>query len=41
MEIYPTDVIALVAFIAVISALSFLIYFKIQDKKEIKKYKKV
>jgi|GEM_PF-2682568 len=37
MEIYPTDVIAMVAGIAFIGALGFYIYFKIEDKKEEKK----
>lgn len=40
MEIYPTDIIAMVAAIAVLGALGFLIYFKIQDRKEEKKHKR-
>ncbi len=33
MELYPTDIIAIVAAIAVIILGGFAIYFKIQDKK--------
>lgn len=37
MEIYPTDIIAMVAIIVLIGALGFLVYFKLEDRREEKR----